>query len=162
LTDPTDRTDPSTDEREPEFGSAAERRDVGRQLAKAARGVEAMRTFLWFCAVGCFLWALGAAGLWSIPGGVLTVVCVGGALNVRKKPALCAVMLAVALTPLGLVFLGIGLYAIDIRAIIGGIVMIGGAWGSVGVMRRAERLMEAHPDHFGARRIRGEPRRKKR
>ena len=142
--------------------SADERREIHRDLAKAHRGIDAMRTLFWTCAVAGGLWALIASGPWSAAGAVLAAVTAGGALNVRRKPALWATIIAAVLVPMGLALLVMSALAVELKGIVGSVALIVGALVSVRTMRRAERLIAAHPDHFGARRITREPRRTRR
>jgi len=152
-----DPPDPATDAL-----SSEERRAVARHLAKAQRGIDAMRTFFWTCAVAGVLWALLASGWWSAVGGAVAVVNVAGALQVRKQPSLWAIVVAAVLVPVGLALLVAAILEVEIRVALGALVLVLGPLYSIRTMRRAERLLAEFPDHYSARRMTGTSRTKRR
>lgn len=155
-------TSPEPPESEADELSSEERRAVARHLSKAQRGIDAMRTFLWTCAVAGALWALLASGWWTAAGCAVAAVTAAGALQVRKQPALWAIVVAVVLMPIGGALLVMGLMAGEIRVAAGALVLVIGPLVSVRTMRRAERLLAAYPEHYSARRMTGTPRLRRR
>ena len=135
--------------------ASQERRAISKQLAKAWRGIEAMRVFFWTCAVAGALWALFASGWWSAAGAAFGAATALGALQVRRRPFLWSLVVAIVLTPIGVALV---VFSDGDEATWVGLVMVVGSWVSVRTMLRAERLLQAHPDLFAARRITGAPR----
>ena len=135
----------------------SERVEANREIARAMKSTSELKNAYWVLAsftllllLLCLL--LGAPSIILIGVGFVAALTVAGALNVERDPVPWSLVLAVTWTGL----LPLLWPALSSLFRIAGAVIVVLFWGAFAMARRAQRLIEAHPELRLARRARGQ------